>query len=509
MAATSKNTKKSAKKKQAPRKAKPRGPAPLKVCIASSEVAPLAKTGGLADVTAALAAYLHRAGHEVRLLLPFYSSIDTSALEIRPVPGLQRIPMRIAHREGHFSIDATTLPGTDLEIYLLRCPELYDRDGIYTGGDDEHLRFILLSRAAIVMCQYLRFAPDVMSCHDWHTSLIPLYLRTLYAWDSLFANTRTTLTIHNIGYQGMFGAGIIADLDLDGSVHLLHQDDLGQGRINFLKTGLLYANLLTTVSPTYAREIQGDEYGMGMQDVLRARSNVLVGILNGVDYREWNPATDPLIPANYSPDDLSGKAACKRELKERLGLPGDGDAPLIGVVSRLVHQKGIELLERTLPALMSRRRFDMAILGSGEPRFESFFTKLQQHYPDRVCFYRGYNNRLAHMIEAGADLFLMPSLYEPCGLNQMYSLKYGTVPIVRETGGLADSVEQINPANGSGTGILFRDYNETGLAWAINAGLDLYGNKALLQEIRLNGMRQDFSWETQTARYVELFRALK
>lgn len=487
----------------------PKGPEPLKICIATAEVAPLAKTGGLADVSAALAAYLHRAGHDVRLLMPFYSSIDTSKLTIRPVERLQRIPMRIGHREGHFSIDATTLPGSDLEIYLLRCPELYEREGIYTNGDDEHLRFILLSRAAIVMCQYMQFAPDIFSCHDWHTALTPLYLRTVYAWDRLFARTRSVLTIHNIGYQGLFDAGMIADLNLEGAVHMLHQEDLGRGRINFLKTGLLYANLLTTVSPTYAREIQGDEYGMGLQDVLRARRDALVGILNGVDYNEWNPATDNLIPANYSPDDLSGKDVCKRELLKNLGLPPADDAPLIGIVTRLAHQKGIDLLERTLPMLMSRRRFNLAILGSGEPRFETFFTKLQQHYPERVCFYRGYNNALAHMIEAGADLFLMPSIYEPCGLNQMYSLKYGTIPVVRETGGLADSVELVDPGAGTGTGILFRDYNEAGLAWGVNAGLDLFGNKALLHEIRLNGMARDFSWETQTERYVELFRALR
>ncbi len=481
----------------------------LKVCIATAEVTPLAKTGGLADVSAALATFLHRAGHDVRLLMPRYARIDTLGLAIEPVPGLQRIPMSLGHRVGHFSIDSTTLPGTDLTIYLLRCPELYDRPGIYTDGEDEHLRFILLSRAAIIMCQYLRFAPDIFSCHDWHTSLIPLYLRSIYAWDGLFENTRSVLTIHNIGYQGVFGAGILGDLDLDDTVYQLHQEDLGRGRINFLKNGLLHADLITTVSPTYAREIQGDEYGMGLQDMLRWRSSILVGILNGVDYGEWDPAIDPLIPANYTPENLDGKATCKLELLRNLGLPQHAERPLFGIVTRLVGQKGIDLLEGTLPAMFGRRQFAMAILGSGEDRYERFFTKLQQHYPDRVCFYRGYNNKLAHRIEAGADMFLMPSLYEPCGLNQMYSLKYGTVPIVRETGGLADSVELVDPRAGTGTGILFRDYDATGLAWAMATGLELYKNKPLWRQIMLNGMAKDFSWETQTERYVELFRALR
>ncbi len=481
----------------------------LKVCIATAEVTPLAKTGGLADVSAALATFLHRAGHDVRLLMPRYARIDTLGLAIEPVPGLQRIPMSLGHRVGHFSIDSTTLPGTDLTIYLLRCPELYDRPGIYTDGEDEHLRFILLSRAAIIMCQYLRFAPDIFSCHDWHTSLIPLYLRSIYAWDRLFENTRSVLTIHNIGYQGVFGAGILGDLDLDDTVYQLHQEDLGRGRINFLKNGLLHADLITTVSPTYAREIQGDEYGMGLQDMLRWRSSILVGILNGVDYGEWDPAIDPLIPANYTPENLDGKATCKLELLRNLGLPQHAERPLFGIVTRLVGQKGIDLLEGTLPAMFGRRQFAMAILGSGEDRYERFFTKLQQHYPDRVCFYRGYNNKLAHRIEAGADMFLMPSLYEPCGLNQMYSLKYGTVPIVRETGGLADSVELVDPRARTGTGILFRDYDATGLAWAMATGLELYKNKPLWRQIMLNGMAKDFSWETQTERYVELFRALR
>jgi starch synthase len=481
---------------------------PLNVCIVTSELTPLAKTGGLADVTAALAAYLHRCGHDVRVLLPHYSTMDTSGLDIVPVEFLQNIPVSMGQHQYHFSIDMAHLPTLDLPLYLLRCPALYARDGIYTQGDDEHRRFILLSRAAIEMCQRMGFAPDIFSCHDWHTALIPLYLKTVYAWDRLFATTRSTLTIHNIGYQGVFGAHILDDLGLNGSEGLLHQDDLAAGRINFMKTGLLYADLLTTVSPTYAREIQGEEYGMGLQDLLRQRSGALHGILNGVDYQEWDPATDSLIPENFSSEGLEGKQGCKRALMNELGLGDEIDRPLIGIVSRLVGQKGFDLVQTVLPQMLQQRNFSLAVLGSGEARYEKFFSALQNAYPGRVCFYRGYNNKLAHWIEAGCDMFLMPSLYEPCGLNQMYSLRYGTVPIVRATGGLADSVELIDPERATGTGILFQDYNEQGLGWALDAALDLYANRPLWRKVMKNGMAMDFSWERQGDLYVNLFRSL-
>jgi starch synthase len=460
---------------------------PLKVCLASSELAPLAKTGGLADVSFALSRFLHQAGHDVRVLMPHYSTLNTTGLDITPVEFLQDIPIQIGAWQGHYSIDTTPLPDSDLSIYLLRCPALYN---------------------AIEMCQRMGFAPDIFHSHDWHTALIPILLKTAYAWDELFANTRSVLTIHNIGYQGVFGAGIVADLGLGDDETQLHQEDLDAGRVNFLKTGVLHADFLTTVSPTYAREIQGSEYGMGLQDLLRARSESLAGILNGVDYAEWNPETDPLIPANYTPEDLAGKAVCKQVLMNDLQLSGDEDRPLIGIVTRLASQKGIDLVQKVLPALLGQRDFAVAVLGSGEPRYEHFFKWLEQKYRDRVCFYRGYNNKLAHWIEAGSDMFLMPSLYEPCGLNQMYSLKYGTLPIVRETGGLADSVQLVNPARKTGTGVVFRDYNEDALAWAIHTALDLYADKPVWQQVIQNGMAMDFSWKRQGQLYVDLFRAL-
>jgi starch synthase len=481
---------------------------PLKICLASSELAPLAKTGGLADVASALSGFLDRKGHDVRVLIPLYSSIDTSDMEITRVKYLQNLPIQLGRHHLHYSIDTAKLPGTELAIYLLRCPQLYHRPGIYTSDSDEHLRFILLSRAAIEMCQHMGFAPDIFHCHDWHTSLVPLYLKTRYAWDKLFQNTRSVLTIHNIGYQGVFSAHILEDLDLQHETGKLHQDDLANGMVNFLKTGVLYADLLTTVSPTYAKEILGPEYGMGLQDLLQQRRHSLVGILNGVDFNEWNPAADPLIPHTYDSRRIAGKKKNKLALMRELALDCNDDMPLIGMVTRLTGQKGLDLVQQVVPEMMMNRRFAMAILGSGEQRYEHFFSWLQHRYRDRVCFYRGFNNKLAHMIEAGSDMFLMPSLFEPCGLNQMYSLRYGTVPIVRRTGGLADSVQQFDPSSGKGTGIVFNDYNASALGWAVNYALDLYPEKTTWRKLVRNGMAMDYSWEKQGQIYIDLFYRL-
>ena len=481
---------------------------PLKICLATSEMTPLAKTGGLADVAAALTSFFDAQGHDVRTLMPFHSAIDTSKLDVTPVHFLQKRSLQIGQHHYRYSIDTATLPGSRAKIYLLRCPELYDRPGVYTGGPDEHLRFIALSRAAIAMCQHMGFAPDIFHCHDWHTALVPLYLKTRYAWDKLFARTRSVMTIHNIAYQGVFGAGILHDIGLLDYRDKLHQEDLHHDRINFLKTGVLYADQLTTVSPTYAHEILTSEYGMGLQDLLRERHGSLVGILNGVDYDEWNPRNDPLIPHRYDARRTAGKKATKLALVQELGLAEQADLPLLGMVTRLTGQKGLDLVQQVVPDMIERGRFALAVLGSGEARYEQFFDWLQQKFPDRVCFYRGFNNRLAHWIEAGSDMFLMPSLFEPCGLNQMYSLRYGTPPIVRRTGGLADSVELFDPASGRGTGIVFNDYDAPALHWAIDYALRLFQNKRSWRKLMQNGMAMDYSWKRQGQVYVDLFRQL-
>jgi starch synthase len=479
---------------------------PLKICLVSSELTPLVKTGGLADVSAALSAFLDKKGHDIRVLIPFYSAIDTESLVITSDPSLQNLFIRIGNHHLNYSIDSATLPNTTQKIHLLRCPELYDRPGIYTDGPDEHLRFILLSRVAIEMCQYMGFAPDIFHCHDWHTALVPLYLKTLYAWDNLFENTRSVLTIHNIGYQGIFNTRVLHDMGMQDSPEKLYHEDLALDRVNFLKTGLLYSDQLTTVSPTYAKEILGSTYGMGLQDLLLQRQSSLVGILNGVDNDEWNPRKDALIPFPYDARAITGKKKNKQALMQELELDSSDDMPLIGIVSRLTSQKGIDLIQQVVPKLMQQRRFALAVLGSGEPRYEQFFSTLQQRHRDRVCFYRGFSNKLAHMIEAGSDLFLMPSQFEPCGLNQMYSLRYGTVPIVRRTGGLADSVQLFEPSSGNGTGIVFDDYSAEALEWALNTALDLYQDKKSWRKLVRNGMATDYSWKRQGEMYIDLFR---
>lgn len=483
-------------------------PEPLSVCLVASELAPFAKTGGLGEVCAALGRYLHKAGHDVRPFLPLYSRIDTRTHSIVPVEFLQDVPLAMGGRALTFSVYTSPLPGSSLPVYLVHCPALYDRPGFYTQDPDEGVRFAFLSRAAIESCQRMGWGPQVFHCNDWHTALIPLYLRTLYSWDRLFQRTRTVLTLHNVGYQGIFGAHLLDELGLAGSREHLPQDDLAAGRVSFLKAGILYSGVLTTVSRTHAREIQSEAYGMGLQGMLRARSHHLVGIANGIDYDEWNPERDPHLPHPYSRQDLSGKAGNKRHLLDGFGLDGGEGAPLAGIVSRLTVQKGFDLCFTVLPALLSQRDLRLAVLGSGEARYEQLFAWLRESFPGRVGFYRGYSEPLAHLVEAGADLFLMPSRYEPCGLNQMYSQRYGTPPVVRRTGGLADTVEPYDPASGRGTGFVFEHFTPEGFRWALELALDTHRNREAWLRLVRNGMARDFSWDSQIDQYVALYRAL-
>jgi starch synthase len=480
----------------------------MRICFVTSELAPFAKAGGLGDVSAALPRYLHGAGHDVRVFVPFYARVAQPGREMVAVDFIQNVQVRMGPHTYHFSLFTTQLPNSTLWVYFVQCEPLYARPELYTSDVDEHMRFGLLTRAAFEACQRMGFAPDIVHCNDWQTAIAPLYLDALYRWDRLFHKARTLLTIHNIGYQGVFGAQAINDLGMSHHASAFHQEDLRAGIVNLLKTGILHADLLNTVSPTYAREVQSSSMGAGLEGLLRQRRDSFFGILNGVDYDEWSPEKDTLIPHRYSRDDLSGKARVKEALITALNLKPAKGAPLIGLVTRLTGQKGLDLLFEVFPWLLRRYDLRIAVLGSGEARYEQFFGMLQQQFPGRVCFYWGYNNELAHLIEAGADMFLMPSLYEPCGLNQMYSLRYGTVPIVRNTGGLADTVKQFEPANGKGTGIVFNDYNREGVAWALTTALALYQRPRLWKQMMLNGMAEDYSWERQGAQYVRLYEAL-
>jgi starch synthase len=480
----------------------------LTVCLLASEAAPLSKTGGLADVSGALTKYLHSAGHDVRLFTPLYKSIDRVKLGARALDGLQHFEVRVGSHLYVFSVFMAQLPGTTAPVYLLDCPVLFERATLYTTDVDEHLRFLAFTRAVFTACQRMHWSPQIMHCNDWHTAFAPLFLKSLYEHDALFRHTRSLLTIHNIGYQGIFSASAIGDLDLRAKSYLLHQDDLRAGKINALRHGIMYADAITTVSPTHAREICTDQYGMGLQDSLRARSGALTGILNGVDYDEWDPRNDRHLPTHYDPDQLQIKAELKRDFLARMGFNTPPEVPLGGIVSRFARQKGIELMFDSLPQILAWRKFALVVLGSGDPQYEQFFIELQADFPGRVVFRRGYDDPLSHWIEAASDLFLMPSLYEPCGLNQMYSLRYGTVPIVRRTGGLADSVEHYNPDSGVGTGIVFNDFNTEALEWALNTALDLYAAPTHWLRMVRNGMRRDFSWQHQGGLYVELYERL-
>jgi starch synthase len=481
---------------------------PLRICFATAEMSPFAKAGGLADVSGALVKYLHADGHDIRLVMPAYSSISRKGLDIRPLDILQNMWVQLGPYRYAFSVLTAQLPGSQATIYLIDCPEAFHRGSLYTTSADEHRRFLILTHAAFICCQYMQFSPQIMHFNDWHTAAGTLLRRSSYSWDRLFADTRTVLTIHNIGYQGDV-PGIAADEILPGGPHaMLNAGGLEQGRINLLRTGIAYADLITTVSPTYAREIQSPEYGMGLQDLLRARSDSLVGILNGVDYDEWDPRRDPHLPQHYGANQLGIKAELKQEFLQRLNLASGSRTALIGIVARMATQKGFDLLLEALPPLLQSREFVLVALGSGEKRYEDFFFTLQRRFPARVHFHRGYSDPLAHWIEAASDIFLMPSHYEPCGLNQMYSLRYGTIPVVRRTGGLADSVQHFDRTTGQGTGVVFNDYDVGGVTWAVNTALDFYREKALWRRVVQNAMSQDFSWDRQVHHYVETYEAL-
>jgi len=481
---------------------------PYRICQLAAEVTPFAKTGGLGDVVSGLSSFLMRNGHDVRIFLPFYAQISGRSETFHEVDFIRDVPIAIGPRHYTFSLLTTQLPGSDVPVYFVHCPELFGQEAIYQGDWTDWLRFAVLTRAAFESCQRMGWGPDVVHCHDWHTALAPILLKALYGWDRLFDHTRSVLTIHNVAYQGYVPASVVGDLGLSSHTHWLDAADLAAGRFNFLKTGILHADFLTAVSRTFAREIQTPENGFGLDGLLRARGDRLVGILNGVDYDEWDTETDPKLFYHYSARDLSGKWNCKRTLLRETGLDERTAAPVIGVVSRLTPQKGFDLCFEVLPEILARRDLRLVALGSGERIYEDFFHGLQARFPGKAWFYKGFNNELAHRIEAGADIFLMPSKFEPCGLNQLYSLKYGTPPVVHKTGGLADTVELFDSATAHGTGFVFDHFVPAGLRWALDYALDTYLDRATWEKLMANGMARDFSWDKQGKEYVELYGRL-
>jgi starch synthase len=468
-----------------------------RVLMVSSEVAPLCKTGGLADVLGSLPAALRAIGEEVAVVLPNYLDLQ---LPSEPTEAWPEFPLRCG--PNTFPTRILSLEHNGVTHYLIDTPALFARHGIYGGaaGDfpDNPVRYAVLSLGAIAVSRFL-FRPDILHCHDWQSSLAPIYLRTTYSPDPTYLGIRTLLTIHNLGYQGRYGSYVMGDIGLPMS--LFHRDALEYfGDVNYLKGGIAFADAINTVSPNYAREIQTPEYGFGLDGFLRARASRLSGILNGVDYSEWNPETDPHIARNYSASNLAGKRECKRALLAELGLPDSLDRPLIGIISRFADQKGFDLVEQ-IAAGIAVEGVAVAVLGSGEPRFEDSFRQFAQIWPHVFGVRIGYDNALAHRIEAGADMFLMPSRYEPCGLSQIYSLRYGTIPIVRATGGLDDTIDP-------GTGFKFWDYSPWSLMGAIRSALEAWRDRKQWTEMMVHSMAKDFSWQVSAAEYAGLYRRL-
>jgi starch synthase len=466
--------------------------------MVSSEAAPLAKTGGLADVVGSLPHYLRSCGDDAAVVIPRYGSIDLA--------GARRVYDSLPVHLAAVRYDTVIYQApAEYPLYLVDCPPLYGltREGLYgeSGVDypDNHIRFAVFARAALGVARHL-FRADVLHCHDWQSGLVPAYLKTIFATDPTFVGVKTLFTIHNLGYQGLFPKASIDEAAIDPS--LFRPDGMEFfGRISYLKGGIAYADALNTVSPTYAREIQTPEYGFGLDGALRVRSDVLTGILNGVDYREWSPDVDPLIPANYGPDDLTGKRPCKQHLLAEFGLPPEAmDRPLIGIVSRFTRQKGTDILAEAADQILAEDIY-MVALGTGEPEYEEFFRGMASRHPGRVAVHVGFDNALAHRIEAGSDMFLMPSRYEPCGLNQIYSLRYGTVPVVRATGGLDDTIDE-------GTGFKFHEYSGQALAGAVRAAVQAFANRESWEGMMHLGMTRDFSWNSSAAAYSALYAKL-
>ncbi len=477
----------------------------MRVCFVASEIFPFSKAGGLADVVAALSRMLAGDGIEVRVFTPLYSTVDPSSLTA--VESGRGLPLPLGSPNTSVSLWHLRDPGSGIQRYFADSPRFFQDRPIYTEDSDEPLRFAALCHSALLGCTSMGWAPDLIHCHDWQTSLIPLYLKTVYSRDEFFKGTRTLLTIHNLGYQGVFSSDC-APLLLPAEFHpRLDREDLNQGRVNLLKTGILHGDRLTTVSPTYSREIQTAEYGAGLDHLLRERSSGLAGILNGVDGDNWSPELDPHIPVNYSRlAPIRAKQANQEGLLRELGLPYDPAVPTAGVISRLVWQKGFELLEEALPQYLQEGRLQLVVLGSGESRYERLFANLARDFPGAACLVNRYDQVLAHRIEAGCDLFFMPSRYEPCGLNQMYSLKYGTVPIVRKTGGLADTLSHFDPTTREGTGFVFERFTADGFRWALDQALDVFENREAWRRLVQNGMSQDFSWQPKVGEYLKLYR---
>jgi starch synthase len=476
---------------------------PLKVLFVSSEVAPFRKTGGLGDVAGALPKALARRGVDVRVVTPLYQGINWHELE--RLDGALEVPMY--HGAARAGVRLGILPGSTVPLYFAEHHHYFDRPFLYgppgQGYSDNLERFVFLSRASLELCKALDWVPDVVHANDWQTALCPVYLNTV-EWGRPLHGTASVFTIHNLSYQGnqSGGAHFISGL---GWEHFNPSEFEHFGDFNPLKAALVHSTMLSTVSPTYSREIQTPAFGFGLDGVLASRSHDLRGILNGIDVDLWNPAHDPHLSAGFDREDLRGKARCKAALQREMGLPERPEVPLYGVISRLTSQKGLDILAFSLERLLSWN-LQLVVLGSGDAEAERFFSRMAARRSDKIRCFIGFDDGLSHRIEAGADFFIMPSRFEPCGLNQMYSLRYATLPIVRATGGLADTVQTYDERTGGGTGFMFSDLTPEALANTVGWSLSTYHDRPdHIDQMRRRAMKQDFSWERAAGEYEQLY----
>jgi starch synthase len=478
----------------------------MHIAFAASECVPFSKTGGLADVVGALPRALAALGHQVSVYVPRYR--QTALTDPETVVRSITIPFDDKYR---FCSVVTAGASAGVRFYFIDYPPYFDREALYgtAAGDypDNAERFAMFSRAVLEASKVLG-VPQVFHCHDWQSALVPVMLRTLYAEDPAFRDVATVFTIHNMGYQGLFPPDTLPLLMLPWDLLAMSKMEFF-GQVNFLKGALVFSDFVTTVSKKYSHEIQTSEYGFGLEGVLRDRAATVTGILNGVDYDEWSPQTDKLIAANYSSQDLSGKRKCKQDLLNAFGITNaearvDTKVPVIGIVSRFAAQKGFDLIAQIMDRL-AREEMIMVVLGSGDKLYEEMFQRLQKQFPNKIAAKVAFDNGLAHKIEAGADMFLMPSRYEPCGLNQIYSLKYGTVPIVRATGGLDDTIEPWDARTGKGTGFKFHDYTGEALLATVKQALLAYQDPSSWQTLMRNGMGRDFSWGASAREYGKVY----
>jgi starch synthase len=487
--------------------------------MVASEAHPFATSGGLAEVVGSLSDALARLGHRVTIVLPRYSNPTAMARAtgVSPLPprsgagSAEDTVLDFGRRQQHVSYQRHAV-GAGVTAVFVEAPDLFDRDGLYGNEDgdytDNAFRFAVLSRAALEYIRMRGERPSVIHAHDWQAGLVPAYQKMLFSSDPIVGGVRAVFTIHNLAFQGIFPAGTISEVGLPWDVFNVRALEFW-GQISYLKAGINFSERVTTVSPGYAREVTTPGMGFGFDGVLADRGGDFTGIINGIDANRWNPATDAFVPAHYSAEDLSGKVESKRFLLETVGLPATAESlerPVVGVVSRLTDQKGFDLVTEAVDSLMA---LDAAwvMLGSGERRYEELWSALAARYPERVSTTIGYDERLEHLIEAGADTFLMPSRFEPCGLNQLNSLRYGTLPIVRATGGLDDTVEDVDPVNGRGTGFKFAEYTPDALVAAVRRALDVYRNRKLWQKMQQNAMRRDYSWDVSAREYVKVYGA--